>query len=167
MKTARYSARLAAFLACLALAALAQAGGKVKVGYCGPLKDIDAVKAAGFDYMEVRTSEVAALTDSEFEALAAKFKQIGLPVLREFPRQSAGDPQPEVEVVGSGVVLQDAQNLAELFLHVTQVAADRGAGELLILRRPADFDLLQHLVFVAAEGEQGDGEFADEEVALR
>src|SRR5277367_3678596 len=71
----------AALLACLVLAALAQPQGKVRIGYCGPLKDIDAVKAAGFDYMEVRTSEVAALSDAAYESVAAKFKQVGLPVL--------------------------------------------------------------------------------------
>ena len=68
-------------LACLALAALAQSGSRVKVGYCGPLRDMEAVKAAGFDYMEVRTSEVAALSDADYESVAAKFKQVGLPVL--------------------------------------------------------------------------------------
>src|SRR6202034_870463 len=71
----------AALLACLALAALPQSGSKVRIGYCGALKDIDAVKAAGFDYMEVRTSEVAALSDADYEKVAAKFKQAGLPVL--------------------------------------------------------------------------------------
>ena len=55
----RCCAAMAALLAGLVLAAMAQPGSKVKVGYCGALKDIDAVKAAGFDYMEVRTSEVA------------------------------------------------------------------------------------------------------------
>jgi sugar phosphate isomerase/epimerase len=75
------SAAIVALLACLALAALAQPGGKVRIGYCGPLKDIDAVKAAGFDYMEVRTSEVAALSDVDYERVAAKFRQVGLPVL--------------------------------------------------------------------------------------
>src|SRR5580704_235812 len=70
-----------ALLACLALATFAQPSGKVKIGYCGPLKDIDAVKAAGFDYMEVRTSEVAGLSDADYENAAAKFKQVGLPVL--------------------------------------------------------------------------------------
>ncbi len=68
-------------LACLALAALPQSGSKVRIGYCGALKDIDAVKAAGFDYMEVRTSEVAALSDADYEKVAAKFKQVRLPVL--------------------------------------------------------------------------------------
>lgn len=74
-------AALAALLACLALITLAQPPGKVRIGYCGPLKDIDAVKAAGFDYMEVRTSEVAALSDADYEKFAAQFKQVGLPVL--------------------------------------------------------------------------------------
>jgi len=74
-------AALATLLACLVFAALGQSGHRVRVGYCGPLKDIDAVKAAGFDYMEVRVSEVAALSDTEFEQVAAKFRQVGLPVL--------------------------------------------------------------------------------------
>jgi sugar phosphate isomerase/epimerase len=74
-------AAVVTLLACLALLALAQSGGKVRIGYCGPLKDIDAVKTAGFDYMEVRTSEVAALSDADYESVAAKFKQVGLPVL--------------------------------------------------------------------------------------
>jgi D-psicose/D-tagatose/L-ribulose 3-epimerase len=82
MKTSmRWSAAMAALLGWLVLAALAQPGGKVKVGYCGPLKDTDAVKAAGFDYMEVRTSEVAALSDGDYEKAAAKFRELGLPVL--------------------------------------------------------------------------------------
>src|ERR1700723_2812729 len=72
---------IVALLGCLALVAPAQPRGKVRIGYCGPLKDIDAVKAAGFDYMEVRTSEVAALSDADYEKVAAKFKQVALPVL--------------------------------------------------------------------------------------
>jgi sugar phosphate isomerase/epimerase len=74
-------AGVAALLACLVVAALAQPQGKVRIGYCGPLKDLDAVKAAGFDYMEVRTSEVAALSDADYATVAAKFRQVGLPVL--------------------------------------------------------------------------------------
>ena len=49
------------------------------IGYCGPLKDIPAAKAAGFDYMEVRTSEVAALSDAEFENTGALLKQLTFP----------------------------------------------------------------------------------------
>ena len=71
---------IAALLVCAGLAALAQGGGRVRIGYCGPLKDIDAVKAAGFDYMEVRTSEVAALSDADYEKLVRRLKELALPV---------------------------------------------------------------------------------------
>jgi D-psicose/D-tagatose/L-ribulose 3-epimerase len=83
MKKASMRGMMAAavFLASMILTALAQPHPKVKIGYCGALKDIDTVKSAGFDYMEVRTSEVAALSDADFETVAAKFKRIGLPVL--------------------------------------------------------------------------------------
>jgi D-psicose/D-tagatose/L-ribulose 3-epimerase len=54
--------------------------GRIRIGYCGPLRDIDAVKTAGFDYMEVRTSEVAALSDADFERLEVKLKTLSLPV---------------------------------------------------------------------------------------
>ena len=53
---------------------------KVRVGYCGALSEIDAVKAAGFDYVELRTSELAALSDVEYGRVAAKIKQTGIPV---------------------------------------------------------------------------------------
>src|SRR5687768_12725134 len=55
-------------------------GRKVQVGYCSTLKNIDAAKAAGFDYLELGTSEIAALSDDEFEKAAAHIKQVGLPV---------------------------------------------------------------------------------------
>jgi D-psicose/D-tagatose/L-ribulose 3-epimerase len=74
-------AAMAALMACLAFVAVAQLNHKVRIGYCGPLKDIDAIKAAGFDYIEVRTTEVAALSDADYEQVAAKLKQVGLPVL--------------------------------------------------------------------------------------
>ncbi len=51
----QWFAVIAVLLGGLALVALAQPKSKVRIGYCGPLKDIDAVKTAGFDYMEVRT----------------------------------------------------------------------------------------------------------------
>jgi sugar phosphate isomerase/epimerase len=52
----------------------------VQVGYCTPLKDIDAAKAAGFDYVELSTSELASLSDADFDAAAAHVKDVGLPV---------------------------------------------------------------------------------------
>jgi len=70
----------------------------IRIGYCGPLKDMDAVKAAGFDYFEVRTSEVAALSDAGFEALAAKLQRIALPVPAAYWFVPA-----EVKLTGPGI----------------------------------------------------------------
>lgn len=52
----------------------------IPIGYCSSLKEIDAARAAGFDYVELRTSEVAALPDTEFEKLAEGLKRDGPPV---------------------------------------------------------------------------------------
>jgi D-psicose/D-tagatose/L-ribulose 3-epimerase len=51
----------------------------LQIGYCGSIKDIDATKASGFDYFEPRTSEVAALSDVEYDKLTAKLKQVAMP----------------------------------------------------------------------------------------
>jgi len=52
---------------------------RVQIGYCARLNEIDAAKAAGFDYVELRTSEIAALSSEEFESLLAKLRRIDLP----------------------------------------------------------------------------------------
>jgi D-psicose/D-tagatose/L-ribulose 3-epimerase len=73
-----------ASLFCLALLFLAAGKSQspmVRIGLCGPISQIDAAKAAGFDYMDLRTSEVAALSDADFAQLAAKLQQINMPVL--------------------------------------------------------------------------------------
>jgi D-psicose/D-tagatose/L-ribulose 3-epimerase len=77
MKKHRLAIAITAFLS-LGRAAPDANPGK-GIGYCGPLQDIPAAKAAGFDYMEVRTSEVAALSNAEFERLAAQLKQLAFP----------------------------------------------------------------------------------------
>lgn len=51
----------------------------VKVGYCTGLKNLEAAKAAGFDYVELSATEIAALTDDEFAAAAARMKALGIP----------------------------------------------------------------------------------------
>ena len=53
---------------------------KVQVGYCSTLKNIEAAKAAGFDYVELGTTEIAALSDDEYEKAVIHIKQVGLPV---------------------------------------------------------------------------------------
>ena len=53
---------------------------QVQVGYCTPLANLEAAKAAGFDYAELGTSEIAGLSDAEFDQAAARIRQLGLPV---------------------------------------------------------------------------------------
>ena len=53
---------------------------KIQVGYCAKLDEVDAAKAAGFDYLELRTSEIAALSDADYERLLERIKQVGIPV---------------------------------------------------------------------------------------
>jgi sugar phosphate isomerase/epimerase len=70
----------AGLLFSLGLAALAgQDRHRVQVGFCTPLKNIDAAKAAGFDYLELGTSEIAALSDADFDAALAHVKALGMP----------------------------------------------------------------------------------------
>ncbi|HZS07899.1 MAG TPA: sugar phosphate isomerase/epimerase family protein [Blastocatellia bacterium] len=71
-----------AALCLLSLCSLSASGGKtlnVKVGYVTPLSEIDAAKAAGFDYLELRTAEVAGLPDADYEKLVEKIKHLGIP----------------------------------------------------------------------------------------
>jgi len=51
----------------------------VKVGYCTGLKNLEGAKAAGFDYVELSATEMAALSDDGFRAEAARIKALGLP----------------------------------------------------------------------------------------
>jgi D-psicose/D-tagatose/L-ribulose 3-epimerase len=51
----------------------------VQVGWCTPLKTLEAAKAAGFDYAELGTTEIANLSEEDFERALADIKRIGLP----------------------------------------------------------------------------------------
>jgi D-psicose/D-tagatose/L-ribulose 3-epimerase len=51
----------------------------VRVGYCTGLKGLDAAKAAGFEYVELSATEIASLSDADFDAAAAKIKALGIP----------------------------------------------------------------------------------------
>ena len=53
---------------------------EVTIGYCARLEELGAVRAAGFDYAELRTSEIASLSDPDFEKLAEDLKRNGPPV---------------------------------------------------------------------------------------
>src|SRR5262249_2664242 len=53
---------------------------RIQIGYCTPIKGIDEARAAGFDFVELRTSEIAGLSDSDFEKLKEKLERLGVSV---------------------------------------------------------------------------------------
>ena len=57
----------------------AEQAAKVLVGYCIGLKGLETAKAARFDYVELGTTEIASLSDSEFEESVERAKQVGIP----------------------------------------------------------------------------------------
>jgi D-psicose/D-tagatose/L-ribulose 3-epimerase len=70
---------VACLVALLFASPVAEQAAKVLVGYCVGLKGLEIAKAAGFDYVELGVSEIAALSDDEFEAALARVTQIGIP----------------------------------------------------------------------------------------
>ena len=72
--------RVAVALLGLLLAEMPWVRRKVQVGYCSTLKNIDAAKAAGFDYVELGTTEIAALSDDEYEKAVIHIKAGGTSV---------------------------------------------------------------------------------------
>ena len=65
----------------LAISVLPIAGqaGRNQIGYCVGLKGLEVAKAAGFDYVELGTTEITALPDADFEAAVAHVKAVGIP----------------------------------------------------------------------------------------
>jgi sugar phosphate isomerase/epimerase len=80
------------------LASSTPAAGKVKVGYCTSIKNADAAQAAGFDYVEVSATEIAGLSDADFDAAAVHARQIGMPI----PAANLFVPQ-TIRVVGPDI----------------------------------------------------------------
>ena len=77
------TARRAFVVSLLLLIALAPASTeprKVQVGYCSNLRNAEAAKAAGFDYLELGTSELAGLSDVDFDKAVADIKRLGIQV---------------------------------------------------------------------------------------
>jgi D-psicose/D-tagatose/L-ribulose 3-epimerase len=70
---------LAAALTALAAApAASRQSHHVEIGYCTPLKNAAAAKANGFDYVELGTTEIAALPDADFETTARQLASTGV-----------------------------------------------------------------------------------------
>ena len=70
---------VAAGLLALSTWSLSGQAGKNLIGYCVGLKGLEAAKAAGFDYVELGTTELTALSDADFEAAVAQAKAVGIP----------------------------------------------------------------------------------------
>lgn len=68
------------------------------VGYCTGLKNLEAARAAGFDYVELSATEIAALSDEEFAAATMRIKALGIPT----PAANLFLPA-TLKVVGPGV----------------------------------------------------------------
>jgi D-psicose/D-tagatose/L-ribulose 3-epimerase len=77
---ARQAATAAVLLVILSFAHPSGQDHRVQVGFCTGLKGIDAAKAAGFDYVELSTSELAALSDADFESAEVRIRQLGVVV---------------------------------------------------------------------------------------
>jgi len=99
---------ITAVLAALTLAP--PAAGKVQVGYCTGIKNLEAAKAAGFDYVEVSATEIANLSDAEFDEVAARIKTLGIST----PAANLFVPQ-TIKVVGPDI------NLEQQAAHVKKV----------------------------------------------
>ena len=68
-----------ALLGMVAVQAAAQ-NRPIQVGFCTPHANLEAAKAAGFDYVELSTSEIAGLSDADFDRALNRIRQVGLPV---------------------------------------------------------------------------------------
>lgn len=53
---------------------------RTPIGVCLDASKFEEARAAGFDYVEIGASKVAALPDEEFEQLARQVSQLGIPV---------------------------------------------------------------------------------------
>jgi sugar phosphate isomerase/epimerase len=84
----------------LSIPAGAGKGPRIQVGYCARLNEIEAAKAAGFDYLELRTSEIAELSDADYEVLAQRLKslRIAVPVTFLFIPGSIKLTGPEIDI---------------------------------------------------------------------
>ena len=51
----------------------------IQVGYCTSLVNLAAAKSAGFDYVELSTTEITALSDADFELALRRIAEAGLP----------------------------------------------------------------------------------------
>jgi sugar phosphate isomerase/epimerase len=51
----------------------------IQVGYTATLPELEAAQAAGFDYLELRVTEIAPLSDAQFEQTYQRIKRLKIP----------------------------------------------------------------------------------------
>jgi sugar phosphate isomerase/epimerase len=83
----------------MAAAARARSRAAVAVGYCVGLNGVAAAKAAGFDYVELGTTEIASLSDADFDKAAEDLKRTGMtvPVTNLFLPRTLKVTGPEID----------------------------------------------------------------------
>jgi sugar phosphate isomerase/epimerase len=76
------SLRALAFLSPLLAACATQAPPPrpIEIGVCTGIGNLEAAKAAGFDYVELPATQVAGLSDADFAALRERLRALGIPV---------------------------------------------------------------------------------------
>jgi D-psicose/D-tagatose/L-ribulose 3-epimerase len=82
----------------------------IQIGYCTSLKNIEVAKAAGFDYVELATTEVAALSDDDFAAAVATLGSVGLstPVSNLFLPATLKVTGPQIDTAAQGTYVNKA-----------------------------------------------------------
>jgi sugar phosphate isomerase/epimerase len=72
---------------------------RVQIGLCAPLRSLEDARAAGFDYVELGTSEIAALSDADFDQAADRIRRLGVstPVTNLFLPATLKVTGPEID----------------------------------------------------------------------
>ena len=70
--------RIAAAVLLATAFAVQAPGSQVQVGVCAPLRELANAKAAGFEYVELGTSEIAGLSDADFESAVTRIREVGI-----------------------------------------------------------------------------------------
>lgn len=78
MMMKRWMVGVSCLLALVQLPLVGQSG-KNLIGYCVGLAGLEQAKAVGFDFVELGTTEITALSDADFEAAVVRAKAIGIP----------------------------------------------------------------------------------------
>jgi len=109
----------------------------MRFGCCSPISSLDIVAAAGYDFVELRGKEVAALSEADFDRLCRRLEELSLPC-PGFNAYCGTD----ITIAGPGYDRQVTRDYAQLLaqrgraLGISQV----GVGSPFSRRLPEGFD---------------------------